>query len=130
MAVRIAGVTIPNDKRVLISLTYIYGIGVTTSTKILAQAKVDESIRVKDLKEEDVNNLRNIIEKEHQIEGDLRREVVGNIKRLKEIGSYRGLRHSKGLPVRGQRTKTNSRSVRGNTKKSAGSGRKLGDQKT
>lgn len=130
MAVRIAGVTIPNDKRVLISLTYIYGIGRTTSSKILAKLKVDENTRVKDLKEEDVNNLRNIIEKELKTEGDLRREVAGNIKRLKEIGSYRGLRHSKGLPVRGQRTKTNSRSVRGNVKKTAGSGRKQSAQKT
>jgi small subunit ribosomal protein S13 len=130
MAVRIAGVTIPNDKRVIISLTYIYGIGRTASSKILASAKIDENTRVKDLKDEEVNNLRTIIEKEHKTEGDLRREVVGNIKRLKEIGSYRGLRHSKNLPVRGQRTKTNSRSVRGNTKKSIGSGRKPGAQKT
>lgn len=130
MAVRIAGVTIPNDKRVLISLTYIYGIGRTTSTKILAKLKIDENIRVKDLKEEDVNNLRNIIEKEHKTEGDLKREIAGNIKRLKEIGSYRGLRHTKGLPVRGQRTKTNSRSIRGNVKKTTGSGRKASAQKT
>ncbi len=130
MAVRISGVTIPNEKRVEISLTYIFGIGLTTSNKVLVKAQIDKNIRVKDLSEEDANKLRTIIEKEYKIEGDLRREVMGNIKRLKEIGSYRGLRHSKGLPVRGQRTKTNSRSVRGNKKGMATSGKKPTAQKT
>ena len=130
MAVRIAGVTIPNDKRVEISLTYIFGIGATAAKKILEQTKIDSTKRVKDLSDDEVNLLRNIIEKQYLIEGDLRREVVGNIKRLKEINSYRGSRHTKNLPVRGQRTKTNNRTVRGNVKRTMGSGRKVSDQKT
>ena len=130
MAVRISGVTIPNDKRVEISLTYIFGIGLTAAKNILEQTKIDSSKRVKDLNDEEVNALRNIIEKQYLVEGDLRREVVGNIKRLKEVGSYRGDRHSKNLPVRGQRTKTNNRTVRGNTKRTMGSGRRAIDQKT
>lgn len=131
MAVRIAGVNIPNDKRVEIALTYIYGIGRTRSNKILETAKVDRNIRVKDLKEEDVNRLREMIEKQYTVEGDLRREVQSNIKRLKEIGCFRGLRHIKHLPVRGQRTKTNSRTVRGNKRVTMGSGKsKAGLQKT
>ncbi|MFA4941408.1 MAG: 30S ribosomal protein S13 [Patescibacteria group bacterium] len=130
MAVRIAGVTIPNEKRVEVSLTYIFGIGLVASQKILKQANVDANKRVKDLNEEEVNKLRVIIEKEHRVEGDLRRDVASNIKRLKEISSYRGSRHSKGLPTRGQRTKTNNRTVRGNVKKTAGSGRKMAAQKT
>jgi len=130
MAVRIAGVTIPNEKRVEISLTYVFGIGLAMSQKILKQANVSADKRVKDLSEEEVNKLRVIIEKQHRVEGDLRRDVASNIKRLKEIGSYRGSRHSKGLPTRGQRTKTNNRTVRGNVKKTAGSGRKMSAQKT
>lgn len=130
MAVRIAGVLIPNEKRVEISLTYIYGIGLMTSKKILAKAKIKPSTRVKDLKEEEVNNLRNFIEKQEKVEGDLRREVIGNIKRLKEINSYRGLRHIRNLPVRGQRTKTNSRTVRGNKRATMASGKSKLDQKT
>ncbi len=131
MAVRIAGVNIPNDKRVEIALTYIFGIGRTRSVKILETAKVDKDIRVKDLKEVDVNLLREIIEKKFTVEGDLRREVQSNIKRLREIGCYRGLRHTKHLPVRGQRTKTNSRTVRGNKRVTAASGKsKAGLQKT
>ncbi|MCD4762321.1 30S ribosomal protein S13 [bacterium] len=130
MAVRIAGVLIPNEKRVEISLTYIYGIGLMTSKKILAKAKIEPNTRVKDLKEEEVNNLRNFIEKQEKVEGDLRREVIGNIKRLKEINSYRGLRHIRNLPVRGQRTKTNSRTVRGNKRSTMASGRNKADQKT
>ena len=130
MAVRISGVTIPNDKMVEISLTYIFGIGQTVAKKILEQTKVDATKRVKDLSDDEVNLLRNIIEKQYLVEGDLRREVVGNIKRLKEISSYRGSRHTKNLPVRGQRTKTNNRTVRGNTKRTMGSGRKVADQKT
>jgi small subunit ribosomal protein S13 len=130
MAVRIAGVTIPNDKRIEVSLTYVFGIGLAMSQEILKQANVDSDKRVKDLSEEEVNKLRVIIEKQHRVEGDLRRDVASNIKRLKEIGSYRGSRHAKGLPARGQRTKTNNRTVRGNVKKTAGSGRKQSAQKT
>jgi small subunit ribosomal protein S13 len=130
MAVRIAGVVIPNEKRIEIALTYIYGIGLTTSKKILKVVKISVDKRVKDLSEEEVNKLRTIIEKQHRIEGDLRRDVASNIKRLKEIGSYRGLRHTKNLPVRGQRTKTNNRTVRGNKRQTAGSGRKQSAQKT
>ena len=130
MAVRIAGAIIPNEKRVEISLTYIFGIGPTSAKNILEQTKIDSTRRVKDLTDEEVNQLRSIIEKQHLVEGDLRREVVGNIKRLKEVGSYRGDRHSKNLPVRGQRTKTNNRTVRGNTKRTMGSGRRAIDQKT
>ncbi|PIT93955.1 30S ribosomal protein S13 [Candidatus Falkowbacteria bacterium CG10_big_fil_rev_8_21_14_0_10_43_11] len=130
MALRIAGVTIPNDKRTEIALTYIYGIGRTSANKILQQAQVNKDVRVKDLSEDETNRLRSIIEKEYRVEGDLRREVVGNIKRLKDIGCYRGLRHGKGLPVRGQRTKTNSRTVRGNVRRTTISGKKLSAQKT
>jgi small subunit ribosomal protein S13 len=131
MAVRIAGVNIPNEKRIEIALTYIYGIGKTRSNKILETASVDKNIRVKDLKEADVNLLREIVEKKFTVEGDLRREVQSNIKRLREIGCYRGLRHTKHLPVRGQRTKTNSRTVRGNKRVTAVSGKsKAGLQKT
>jgi small subunit ribosomal protein S13 len=130
MAVRIAGVTIPNEKRVEIALTYIYGIGLSKSQGILTRAKVDANIRVKNLTEEDVNKIRVLIEKENKVEGDLRREVMANIKRLKDIGSYRGSRHQKGLPTRGQRTKTNNRTVRGNARKTMGSGRTNAAQKT
>jgi small subunit ribosomal protein S13 len=131
MAVRIAGVNIPNDKRVEIALTYIHGVGRTRSNKVLAEAKVNKDTRVKDLKEDEVNRLREIIEKKYTVEGDLRREVQSNIKRLREIGCYRGLRHGKHLPVRGQRTKTNSRTVRGNKRVTMGSGKsKAGLQKT
>lgn len=130
MSVRIAGVTIPNEKRVEIALTYIYGIGKTTSQKILENLKISLDERVKNLKEEDINKLRTIIEKQYLVEGDLRREVISNIKRLKEIGSYRGIRHSRSLPLRGQRTKTNSRTVRGNKRGMATSGKKGPAQKT
>jgi len=131
MAVRIAGVNIPNEKRVVIALTYIYGVGNTRAKAILAKAKVNESTRVKDLKEDEANRLREIVEKQYTVEGDLRRDVQANVKRLREIGSYRGLRHAKHLPVRGQRTKTNSRTVRGNKRVTMGSGKsKAGLQKT
>ena len=116
MAVRLLGVVIPNEKRVETALTYIYGIGLAKSVKILAQAKVENSIRVKDLTEDQINALRVIIEKEHRVEGDLRRDVSSNVKRLKEIGSYRGFRHRKGLPVRGQRTRNNARTRKGKRK--------------
>jgi len=130
MAVRIAGVTIPNEKRVEVALTYVYGIGLAKSNNILKTAKVNPNTRVKDLTEEEANTLRELIEKKNVVEGDLRREVSGNIKRLKEINSYRGSRHAKGLPARGQRTKTNNRTVRGNTRKTASSGKKPPAQKT
>ncbi|HNZ86267.1 MAG TPA: 30S ribosomal protein S13 [bacterium] len=127
---RIAGVNIPQEKRIEISLTYIYGIGKNTANKILKETKINPDTRVKDLSEEDLNKLRAIIEKKLRVEGDLRREILMNIKRLKDIKSYRGSRHAKNLPTRGQRTKTNSRTVRGNKRISAGSGRKPAAQKT
>ena len=110
---RIAGIDLPRDKRVLIGLTYIYGIGRPTSEKVLAKASIDVNTRVKDLTEEEVAKLRSILEDDHLIEGDLRREIAMNIKRLQDIGSYRGIRHRKRLPVRGQKTKTNARTVKG-----------------
>ena len=113
---RIAGVDLPKNKRIEIGLTYIYGIGRQTATKILAATGVDPDIRVKDLAEEDVAKLRDYIDANHTVEGDLRREVALNIKRLVEIGCYRGVRHRKGLPVRGQRTKTNARTRTGPVK--------------
>ena len=110
---RIAGVALPRDKRIDIGLTDIYGIGLVTSMDILAKAGVDGDIRVRDLTEEDAGKIRKVIETEHIVEGDLRREVSLNIKRLMEIGSYRGIRHRRGLPVRGQKTKTNARTRKG-----------------
>ncbi|MCJ7834709.1 30S ribosomal protein S13 [Cuneatibacter sp. NSJ-177] len=110
---RISGVDLPREKRVEIGLTYIYGIGRTSSNKILEQANVNPDTRVKDLTDEEVNRIREIIEANHTVEGDLRRETALNIKRLQEIGCYRGIRHRKGLPVRGQKTKTNARTRKG-----------------
>ena len=111
---RIAGVDLPREKRVEIGLTYIYGIGVSSSNKILAKAGVNPDTRVKDLTDDQVNSIRKVLdEDEYKLEGDLRREVALNIKRLTEIGCYRGLRHRRGLPVRGQRTKTNARTRKG-----------------
>ena len=110
---RISGIDIPREKRVEISLTYIFGIGLPTSQKILAQANINPDTRVRDLTDDQVNRLREIIDRRYKVEGDLRREVALNIKRLQEIGSYRGLRHRRNLPVRGQRTKTNARQRRG-----------------
>ena len=128
---RISGVNIPNNKRGEIALTYIYGIGVTMSKKILKELKIDINTRVKDLSEEDLNNLRKKIEKDLRVEGELKRDKAANIKRLKEIRSYRGSRHVKGLPSGGQRTKTNSRTVRGNKRLTMGSGKSTaGAQKT
>lgn len=121
---RIAGVNIPEKKRVEAALPYIYGIGFSRSRKILKEARVNPDARVEKLSAEEVARLRDIIEKRYRVEGDLRREVASNVKRLKEIGSYRGARHSKHLPVRGQRTKTNSRTVRGNVRRTMGSGRR------
>lgn len=130
MAIRIAGVTLPNEKRVEISLTYIFGIGKFKANDILKLAKINPDIRVKDLSDEQANKLRDLIEKQNKVEGDLKREIFADIKRLKEIGCYRGIRHIKGLPVRGQRTKTNNRTVRHNIRKTATSGKKLSAQKT
>ena len=127
---RIAGVTVPDNKRIVIALTYIYGIGLTLSQRILAKAKVDPNTRVNKLSNEEVNKLREIVEKEYRVEGELRQEKMMNIKRLKDIGSYRGIRHTKRLPVRGQRTKTNTRTVRGNVRQTMGSGRKKSADKT
>ncbi len=117
---RIAGVDLPNDKRAEIGLTYIYGIGRTTSNKILKIAGIDPDRRIKDLTEEEVVTLRDLIDKNAKVEGDLRREVALNIKRLVEIGCYRGYRHRRGLPVRGQRTKTNARTRKGPRRTVAG----------
>ncbi len=110
---RIAGVDLPREKRVEIGLTYIFGIGKPSAQKILKETGVNPDIRVKDLSEDDIAKLRAAIDKEYQVEGDLRREVALNIKRLMEIGCYRGIRHRKGLPVRGQKTKTNARTRKG-----------------
>ena len=113
---RIAGVDIPNEKRIEIGLTYIFGIGRTSSNKILGRAGIDPSIRSKDLSEEQVSKIREVIDSEYSVEGDLRRNVAMDIKRLVEIGCYRGVRHRKGLPVRGQRTQTNARTRKGPAK--------------
>lgn len=110
---RISGIDLPNTKRVEIGLTYIYGVGRKVSNDILLKAKIDKNVRVRDLDDEQVNKIRTIIEKEYQVEGDLRREVSLNIKRLMDLGNYRGLRHRKHMPVRGQRTKTNARTRKG-----------------
>ncbi|SRR5579884_4038397 len=117
---RIAGVDIPRDKPIWIALTYIYGIGRTRSQEILARTNIDPSRRVKDLTEDEVSRLRELIDREYTVEGDLRREVNLNIKRLMEIGCYRGIRHRRGLPVRGQRTRTNARTRRGPRRTVAG----------
>lgn len=128
--IRIAGVNIPDNKRIEIALTYVYGIGLSTSQQILKELKISADTRTKDLTTEEANLLRDNVEKKYRVEGELRHIVKTNIKRLKENGCYRGTRHQKGLPVRGQRTKTNTRTVRGNTRKTMGSGRKKSDSKT
>jgi len=120
---RIAGVNIPDNKRIEISLTYIYGIGKNVSAKILEELGISPDTRTRDLTEEDQNKIRSMVEKQYKVEGELKHERRDNIKRLKEIGCYRGTRHQKGLPVRGQRTKTNNRTVRGNVRRTMGSGR-------
>ncbi len=127
---RIAGTNIPENKRIEASLPYIYGVGLTRSKEILKATGISVDKRVKDLTQDEINKLRTFIEKNYKVEGDLKREILMNIKRLKDIKAYRGTRHAKGLPVRGQRTKTNSRTVRGNKRVSAGSGRKASAQKT
>jgi len=110
---RIAGVDLPREKRVEIALTYIFGVGMTTSKNILAKTGVDPTTRVRDLTESDVSRLREVLEREYRVEGDLRRQINMNIRRLSEIGCYRGIRHRRGLPVRGQRTRTNARMRKG-----------------
>jgi len=117
---RIAGVDIPREKRVEIALTYIFGVGLTSSQKILKQASISPDTRVRDLTEDQINRLRELVDKDRKVEGDLRREIAMNIKRLIEVGTYRGSRHRKNLPSRGQRTKTNARARRGAKKTVAG----------
>ena len=129
MAARIAGVTLPQKKRIEVALTYIYGIGLKTSKDILEVAKINPDAKAESLSDQEVNKLRDIIEEKHKVEGELRRDILLNVKRLKEINSYRGTRHAKGLPARGQRTKTNCRTVRGNTRRTMGSGRVKADAK-
>jgi small subunit ribosomal protein S13 len=126
---RIAGVDLPRAKRVEVGLTYIYGVGLPTSQKILALARINPDTRIKDLTEAETNLLRELIEKQNKVEGDLRREVSLNIKRLTEIGAYRGLRHRRSLPVHGQRTRTNARTRRGPKKTVPGRGRRRGAKK-
>lgn len=129
MAVRIAGVILPDQKRVEIALTRIYGIGRSTSLRVLKDADVNPFARCVDLTEKEANRIRELIEERFRTEGELRREVIQNIRRLKEIGSYRGTRHARALPTRGQRTRTNSRTVRGNVRRTAGSGRRRAPEK-
>ena len=126
---RIASTNIPNEKKILYALPYVYGIGLTLAKKVLKEAGIDGDIRAKDLTEAQQDKLRAIVEKDYKTEGDLRREIMSNIKRLKDIKSHRGIRHMKHLPVRGQRTKTNSRTVRGNVRKTAASGKRTETKK-
>jgi len=121
---RIVGVNIPPDKKIDRALTYIFGIGYSLSKKVLKQAGIDPNTKASKLKPEELNTLKDIIEKDCRIEGDLKKDLMVNIRRLKDIGSWKGGRHAKRLPVRGQRTKTNNRTVRGNTRRTVGSGRK------
>ena len=121
---RIAGVNIPEKKQIEIALTYIYGIGLPLARKILAEIEIDREKKASQLTVDEVNKLKEVIEKKLKVEGELRREVMMNIKGLKDIGCWRGIRHLRGLPVRGQRTRTNTRTVRGNVRKTVGSGRK------
>lgn len=127
---RIAGINIPENKKIIASLAYIYGIGRPLAAKILKDVKIDFNKRAKELTNEELTRLKNFVEKNYKIEGELKRIVQSNIKRLKEISAYKGYRHSRGLPVRGQRTKTNSRTRRGNVRKTVGSGRKKSAEKT
>jgi small subunit ribosomal protein S13 len=126
---RIAGLDIPNDKQVWVSIQYLYGIGRTRSLELLEKLKISPEIRVRDLSEEEINRIREAVDKEYTVEGDLRKEVDLNIKRLIEIGSYRGMRHRRNLPARGQRTRTNARTKRGSRKTVAGRGQKRGSAK-
>lgn len=128
--IRIAGINLPDEKRIVIALTYIFGIGKFSSKKVLKELKISEDTKTKDLTPDEANGLREAIEKSFRVEGELKHEVKMNVRRLKEIGCYRGVRHQKGLPVRGQRTKTNNRTVRGNVRKTMASGRKSAAEKT
>lgn len=121
---RIAGINIPDNKKIEYALPYIYGIGLTSARRIVKMVQIDPNKRASELNSHEVNRMREYIEKNFKIEGDLRREIMMNIKRLRELHTYRGIRHMRGLPVRGQRTKTNSRTRRGNVRKTMGSGRK------
>lgn len=121
---RITGINIPDEKKIGIALTYLYGVGRISALRILAEAKIDPDKRTKDLTGEDTNRIQSVIEKNYKIEGELRQVVKQNINRLKDIKAYRGMRHTRKLPVRGQRTKSNSRTVRGNVRKTAGSGKR------
>jgi len=121
---RIAGVNIPDNKKIDVSLTYIFGVGLPMSKKILTQVNINPNVRAKDLSADEVNKLKEFIEKNYKIEGELKREIMMNIKRLKDITSWRGMRHAKGLTVRGQKTRKNTRTIRGNVRKTVGSGRK------
>lgn len=127
---RIVGVNLPPNKRIEIGLTYIFGIGKTRANKILKETKIDKNKKVKDLTSEEIENIRKIIDSQYRTEGTLKRDIKANIKRLKEINSYRGLRHSKNLPVHGQRTKTNSRTRRGNVRRPVGGAKKKSVAKT
>ncbi|MFH1597680.1 MAG: 30S ribosomal protein S13 [Patescibacteria group bacterium] len=127
---RIAGVTLPKEKRIEIALTYIFGIGKGIANKVLEEVGVKPDTRTHQLTSEEVNRLREAIESKYRVEGELRSERLGSIKRLKEIGAYRGMRHARSLPVRGQRTRTNSRTVRGNVRRTMGSGKRVAAQKT
>jgi len=126
---RILGLTIPDSKKILYSLPYIYGVGLSSSALILKSANIDPNKKTKDLSDEELNKIQKIIERNYRVEGDLRREIGQNIKRLKEVGAWRGLRHSRKLPIHG-RSKTNSRTLRGNVRKTMGSGRKSTSEKT
>lgn len=121
---RIAGINIPENKQIEIALTYIYGIGLSLSKKILVEANIKSERKASQLDSIEIQRLKEIIEKNYKIEGDLRREIITSIKRLKDVGSFRGIRHQKRLPVRGQRTKTNNRTIRGNVRRTVSSGRK------
>jgi len=121
---RIVGINIPDNKRIIIALTYVYGIGDVLAKKILSEVKIDIDKKAKDLTAQEIASLKDLIEEKYKIEGELRRDKMVNIKRLKDVGAWRGLRHLKGLPARGQRTKTNNRTVRGNVRKTVGSGKK------
>lgn len=130
MAARIAGVVLPNNKRIEYGLTYIYGIGASSARRILRATNISADLRTQDLSAEQIKSLSDYIVKNFHVEGELRRERTQNVKRLKDIGAYRGIRHARGLPVRGQRTRTNTRTVRGNVRRTMGSGRRPAAEKT
>ncbi|MEK7173815.1 MAG: 30S ribosomal protein S13 [Patescibacteria group bacterium] len=127
--VRIAGVSIPDNKKIAVSLTYVFGIGAMRAAEIVASSRVNPQKRASELTNEEWGRVRDVIEKKFKVEGDLRREITANIKHLKDVGAYRGLRHAKGLPVRGQRTRTNSRTRRGNVRRTTVSGKRTLDKK-